>query len=166
MSLTKEQINSRLSNQLVSFWSTVIGEGNPHYKRFPGEAFNWIGSTDLASSSSIVMKEDILKKAKEISESYDEKSRDYKHGKPQPHLRNCCFFMSHGKYMGRSADEVRKGDLICALFGTNIPVLLRPVDNSYIFIGPVFFYGWMTASGRAYKVCKEEGRENLEFTIY
>jgi len=36
---------------------------------------------------------------------------------------------------------MRKGDLICVLFGSKVPFMMRKVDDDFILLGECFFLG-------------------------
>lgn len=54
---------------------------------------------------------------------------------------------SRWKYIGLVEQVAREGDLICILFGCNIPVILRPRGEQFILIGAAYIYSYMR--GRA-----------------
>jgi hypothetical protein len=85
----------------------------------------------------------------------------------QRDLRSCRFrrfFISHNKYMGLAPVDIQKGDLICILFGCRVPVVLRRVEDHYIFIGPAYFHGWM--NGEAVKLYQEGKLPPQDFNIH
>jgi hypothetical protein len=44
-------------------------------------------------------------------------------------------FASESGHCGLVPGHARKGDLICVLFGCDVPVIIRKVEEHYIFIG-------------------------------
>jgi hypothetical protein len=46
-------------------------------------------------------------------------------------------------YIGMVPELCRRGDLICVLFGCSVPVVLRPKDGHYLFIGESYVHGLM-----------------------
>lgn len=48
-----------------------------------------------------------------------------------------------GGYIGLTMRDVQEGDVVCVLTGCNVPVVLRPVDNHYLFVGCCFMLGLM-----------------------
>jgi len=87
--------------------------------------------------------------------------------KPIPYPRttdwHCRFFISHNKYMGLCPPESQEGDIICVLFGCNEPLVLRKVEDHYVFIGKAYFYGWMY--GKATELYREGKLSAQEFVI-
>ena len=54
------------------------------------------------------------------------------------------FCISSSSILGLLPDTVKQGDKICILLGCSLPVILRPVDDHYIFIGSAYVDGYMT----------------------
>ncbi|KAI8667550.1 hypothetical protein LRP88_00692 [Fusarium phalaenopsidis] len=46
-----------------------------------------------------------------------------------------------GGYIGLTMPDVQEGDVVWILTGCNVPVVLRPVDNHYLFVGCCFMLG-------------------------
>ena len=46
-------------------------------------------------------------------------------------------------YVGRAPRWVQRGDKVCILLGSSLPVLLRPVDDHYRLVGPCYIHGIM-----------------------
>jgi hypothetical protein len=57
------------------------------------------------------------------------------------HRRLC---VSSSGILGLGPDAIQQGDKICILLGCSFPVILRPIDNHYIFIGSAYVDGYMT----------------------
>jgi hypothetical protein len=57
--------------------------------------------------------------------------------------RHRRFFVTDTELIGISADSVEPGDLICILLGCWMPVVLRPKDGHYIFLGEACVHGYM-----------------------
>jgi len=53
-------------------------------------------------------------------------------------------WVSNSGILGLVPDTITQGDNICILLGCSVPVVLRPVDNHYIFIGTAYVDGYMT----------------------
>ncbi len=53
------------------------------------------------------------------------------------------FFISQTGYMGLGPPALAQGDMICVLFGCNIPVLIRKEDDHQILVGECFVWGLM-----------------------
>jgi hypothetical protein len=62
------------------------------------------------------------------------------------------FCVSSSGILALAPDAVKQGDKVCILLGCSLPVILRPIDNHYIFIGCAYVDGYMTG----------EAMENLE----
>jgi hypothetical protein len=52
-------------------------------------------------------------------------------------------FVSRDGYCGLVPSHSRVGDLLCILLGCDVPVVLRPVDNLYIFVGECYIHRLM-----------------------
>jgi hypothetical protein len=48
------------------------------------------------------------------------------------------FLITEAGLMGMAPPHVQPGDIICVFPGTQIPFLLRPVDEFYILVGEVY----------------------------
>jgi hypothetical protein len=57
------------------------------------------------------------------------------------HHRLC---VSSTGIFGLMPGAIQQGDKICILLGCSLPVILRPIDNHYIFIGSAYVDGYMT----------------------
>jgi hypothetical protein len=80
---------------------------------------------------------------------------------PTVHRR---FFMSYKKYMGLAPAESKSGDFVCIVFGCDKPVILRQIDDHYIFIGEVYFHGWM--DGEALSLLDSGQLQAQDFEIH
>jgi hypothetical protein len=58
-------------------------------------------------------------------------------------LRGRRFFTSDSELMGMGPALTEAGDIICILLGCSTPVILRPQDDHYIFLGEAYFHGYM-----------------------
>jgi len=56
---------------------------------------------------------------------------------------NRRFFVTRKGYMGLAPATAQKGDLVCILFGGNIPFILRRVGPGYELIGQAYVHGIM-----------------------
>jgi hypothetical protein len=55
-----------------------------------------------------------------------------------------CYFTTDESFVGLAYHPVRKGDILCILFGCKYPVVLRPQDGTrYKFIAPTYTDGIM-----------------------
>jgi hypothetical protein len=50
-------------------------------------------------------------------------------------LVNRSLFVSQTGMVGLAPEWTKTGDLVCILFGCNVPVILREQDDNYVFIG-------------------------------
>ncbi|RDW87380.1 hypothetical protein BP5796_03074 [Coleophoma crateriformis] len=157
MGLSRQQINSRLISQLVAFWETVIGD---HDQQFEGNNFDWITDSDLPLQEWIHIKTHIMQRVKQFTVG----KRVFAYFPALPMIWNRRFFMSRQKYMGSAPQDAAEGDLVCIIFGTNVPVLLRPSGDHFVFIGPVYFHGWMTRKSR--RLGRELEKPVQDFVIY
>jgi hypothetical protein len=55
--------------------------------------------------------------------------------------------------------EVMAGDIACVLDSFQYPVVLRPMDDHYVFVGACFVLGLMTGEAKAFL---EDGRASPE----
>lgn len=55
--------------------------------------------------------------------------------------------MSSKGYIGLGPEVMEPGDLICILFGRQVPFVLRKLDDHYIFIGESFIKNLMDGEG-------------------
>jgi|HubBroStandDraft_2_1064218.scaffolds.fasta_scaffold3980397_1 hypothetical protein len=55
------------------------------------------------------------------------------------------------------------GDIVAVLFGHPVPVILRPIDDNYLFVGECFVYGLM--DGEAVQDYEDGKRDATEFII-
>jgi hypothetical protein len=62
-------------------------------------------------------------------------------------------------YLGLAPLEVTAGDVVCVLDSFQYPVVLRPTDDYYVFIGACFVLGLMTGEAKAFL---EDGRASPE----
>ncbi|MCJ1404177.1 hypothetical protein MMC11_007402 [Xylographa trunciseda] len=46
-------------------------------------------------------------------------------------------------YVGTGPDWLQRGDKVCILLGSSLPVLLRPIDDHHMLIGPCYIHGIM-----------------------
>lgn len=69
------------------------------------------------------------------------------------------FFVSDSGLRGQCPAIAEPGDLICILHGCFVPVVLRPCDGHYTFLGEAYVHGYMY--GRGMKEF-EEGKFQLE----
>ncbi|KAM5342020.1 hypothetical protein ACJ41O_015051 [Fusarium nematophilum] len=58
-------------------------------------------------------------------------------------MREHVGFMTSKGYIGWGHKGLQDGDLVCVLFGCEMPVVLRKVDSHYLHIGPCFALGLM-----------------------
>ncbi|KAN0113319.1 HET domain containing protein [Hyaloscypha variabilis] len=86
-------------------------------------------------------------------------------------LRSACntarhrrFFVTNTELIGISAGSVEPGDLICILLGCWMPVVLRPKDGHYIFLGEAYVHGYMY--GKAMEELAEGKFQMQNFEIH
>jgi hypothetical protein len=46
-----------------------------------------------------------------------------------------CFKTCKNKFVGGTDAPIRYGDVICALFGGNLPYILRPHGDFWLYVG-------------------------------
>ncbi|KEY70192.1 hypothetical protein S7711_03412 [Stachybotrys chartarum IBT 7711] len=57
----------------------------------------------------------------------------------------CKLIVSNDGHLGVAGKDARVGDIVCLLTGCVTSVLLRPVDDHYLFVGPCFVLGLQLA---------------------
>jgi hypothetical protein len=57
---------------------------------------------------------------------------------------NRRFCVSASGILGLMPDAIKAGDKICVLLGCSLPVVLRPINHHYIFIGSAYVDGYMS----------------------
>ncbi|KAF4627649.1 hypothetical protein G7Y89_g10503 [Cudoniella acicularis] len=72
-------------------------------------------------------------------------------------------FITSSGYLGWGPLEMRRSDLICILFGCDMPIILRKVNSHFIHIGPCFVLGIM--HGEAVADIREDSEKIVFFTI-
>jgi len=80
-------------------------------------------------------------------------------GESFPHRR---FFITVSGFVGLGTPNCEKGDAICILKGYSMPVILRPVDDHYQFLGSAYVHGIMGGEGQSEMV---SGETYSKFTI-
>ena len=61
--------------------------------------------------------------------------------------QKCRIFQTENGYLGLGPKAMAKGDMVCVLFGSNAPVVLRKDEKGYIHIGVCFILGFMDGEG-------------------
>lgn len=66
-------------------------------------------------------------------------------GLVQRYSRVCksSFILTDKEHMGLAPPTTKEGDIVCVLLGYEVPVILRQVEDHYVFIGDCFVYGQM-----------------------
>jgi len=62
-------------------------------------------------------------------------------------IRRRRLFISNSELIGMGPDSAEPGDIICILLGCSTPVILRPQDDHYIFLGEAYVHGYMYGKG-------------------
>ena len=58
------------------------------------------------------------------------------------------FFITSAGYMGLASMAIRSGDVVCSLFGGEVPYLLRPAgDDTYTSVGECHVHRMMDGEG-------------------
>ena len=66
-------------------------------------------------------------------------------------------------YVGLAPENVRKGDMICVLYGGNVPYALRTVEGYFRFLGECYVHGIM--DGEVMEMLSKGRFEKTEFDI-
>jgi hypothetical protein len=76
-------------------------------------------------------------------------------------IRGRKVFVTQRGFLGLGPAETEPGDVVCILFGGNLPYVVRPLDqDEFTFLGPSYVHGIM--NGEAYH---EVGRAEQETFI-
>jgi hypothetical protein len=73
-------------------------------------------------------------------------------------------FWTKNGYLGSTWAEVIQGDFICLLFGCDLPVILRQINDHYIHIGTCFIVGLM--DGEAFNDIENRDLLGEDFSIH
>ena len=162
-------MDDRIIDQLESFGKTIVGD----YFEIRKDAFDWVKDSGVALLRRPEhVREQVMAQVECItkgnSNDLDIKERGEKRNYPfcetfdlwQAASMHRRFFISHNKYMGLAPAEALVGDLICILFGTNRPAILRQIGDYYIFIGAAYFHGW--SKGNAVEELFEKGEVRVQ----
>jgi hypothetical protein len=77
-----------------------------------------------------------------------------------PHRR---FFTTCTGWFGLGTPDCCTGDTVAIFYGYSMPVILRPLQNEYTFIGSAYVYGIM--NGEALDICKGEKISSIDFVL-
>lgn len=73
-------------------------------------------------------------------------------------------FRTSSGHIGLGPRPLREGDICCVLFGARVPVLLRRVDDHYLFIGELYLHEFMW--GKAVKMFRDGELELQEYELH
>jgi len=74
------------------------------------------------------------------------------------------FIVTNRGCMGYARQETQTGDLVCIVYGCDVPLIIRPSgDGKYVIVGDSYLYGMM--SGQMVKLQKEENFTTEYFTF-
>lgn len=73
------------------------------------------------------------------------------------------FVTSSKGYMGLVPIDTQVGDTICVVFGCPLPVILRPVNGYFVFIGEAYVHQWM--DGQAMQLYKTGELKRAAFQV-
>jgi len=95
-----------------------------------------------------------------FQEPWDPKPRETFHREYKNTLMERSIFRTQEGYLGLGPYITQPGDLVCVLFGLNVPYVLRAVNEGFLLIGECYVHGVMHGEKL------EEGRcEEREFKI-
>ena len=72
-----------------------------------------------------------------------------------------AFFLTEDNRMGMGPLEMNERDIIAVLLGHPVPVVLRKVEDHYLFVGECFVYGIMDG-----EIIRDGGAEERQFNIH
>lgn len=99
-----------------------------------------------------------------------EGAREWLFNFSRPFFMSCLMATGHRQFIvseagfGLAPKSARVGDKLCVLLGCEAPVVLRPVEDYYIFLGECYVFGWMY--GRAIDRAKEGTLKQQTFDIH
>jgi hypothetical protein len=79
-------------------------------------------------------------------------------------LMHRTIFLSGQSLMGLCTTAARAGDLVCVLQGGPIPVILRRVDDHFIYVGQAYVHGFM--SGQVLRHLEEGTLKKEKFSLH
>lgn len=74
-------------------------------------------------------------------------------------VRGRTLFVTSGGMLGLGPCSLREGDVATVLFGTQVPIVLRPSGQMYVYLGDSYIEGIMEGEGM------EFGRDEFDFEI-
>jgi len=74
------------------------------------------------------------------------------------------FFLTEKDNMGLAPLHARPGDIVVVLYGCALPVILRPTEGHFEFVGQTYIHGWMT--GEAVDLAEKGELEDKWFVIH
>lgn len=77
--------------------------------------------------------------------------------------RNRSFFVTNDGYFGLAPPGTQKGDVICVLLGCELPLIVRPMVDTYLLVGSCYVYGMMLGEMLE---CVDEGRLRISKIIF
>jgi hypothetical protein len=78
---------------------------------------------------------------------------------------NRSFFTTKKGYMGIGPNVLEIGDIVCVLFGGDVPYILRPKDGYYQLVGDAYVHGIMEGEAIEQWQAKGSGLEKQVFEI-
>jgi hypothetical protein len=73
-------------------------------------------------------------------------------------------FLTRDGKIGKGWNSIKQGDLVCVIFGCDVPLVLRPVEEHYYMIGDCYVEGIM--QGEAMRNFENEQAEPGIFDIH
>lgn len=74
------------------------------------------------------------------------------------------FMVSSKDYTGLVSLDAQEGDFVCIIFGCPMPLIMRPVEDHFVFIGEAYIHRWM--HGEAMEALKTGELEETMFEIW
>lgn len=68
---------------------------------------------------------------------------------PDHYAQHRCYFLTTNGYLGLGPRNMEEGDLICVLFGSRFPHVLREDNGQYILNGKAYIHGFMDGEAMA-----------------
>lgn len=79
--------------------------------------------------------------------------------------KNRVLFQTSRGYVGLGPLISKPGDIICILFGGNVPYVLRPKDGYYQFVGECYIHDIMNGEAVTEWEAKGDAKEIVEFEL-
>lgn len=151
--------------------STQLGWFQPAPHEFESEFENWIERSEGFNWSSLEIYKDIIWSQTGLNDTHLTTDgletgtlANSFHLSCTLALESRSFFMTEKDYQRLAPLDTRAGDVAVLLYGCKLPVILRPVDEHYEFVGQAFVLGF--ENGKAMDMVEKGELEETLFRIH